>query len=150
MYFLSLFEKKLCAMRAIVPQLRIKFNAPPLRNSHGRGNVPVARNPIPKPHKRQNPAILTCLFSAPISHYPLLISHYPYPQIPQSNFHSSWGLAPEVPDVLKQASISRLTGCFRSLLKAPQIPSFRCRRLFYLKPSAFFVYLLNFSAFGII
>ena len=70
--------------------------------------------------------------------------------IPQSNFYSSWGLAPEVPDVLKQASISRLTGCFRSLLKAPQIPSFRCRRLFYLKPSAFFVYLLNFSAFGII
>ena len=70
--------------------------------------------------------------------------------IPQSNFYSSWGPSPEVPDVLKQASISRLTGCFRSLLKAPQIPSFRCRRLFYLKPSAFFVYLLNFSAFGII
>ena len=48
---------------------------------HGRGNVPVARkciNPPPSRNrtKRQNPAILTCLFSAPISHYPLPITHY--------------------------------------------------------------------------
>ena len=28
-------------------------------------------------------------------HIPLLISHYPYPQIPQSNFHSSWGVSPD-------------------------------------------------------
>ena len=101
----------------------------------GRGNVPVARKriaPNPKPHKRQNQTIRK------------------HSTIPQSNFHSSKSLSPEVPDVLKQASISRLTGCFRSLLKAPQIPSFRRRRLFYLKPSAFFVCLLNFSAFGII
>ena len=30
-------------MCTIVPQLRIKFNAPPLRNSRGRGSVPAAR-----------------------------------------------------------------------------------------------------------
>ena len=44
----------------------------------GRGNVPVARNPIPKPHKRQNQTIRK------------------NNTIPQLNFHSSWGLAPDV------------------------------------------------------
>ena len=45
----------------------------------GRGNVPVARNPNPKPHKRQNQTIRK------------------NSTIPQSNFYSSWGLSPEVP-----------------------------------------------------
>ncbi|MBO7221691.1 MAG: hypothetical protein J6V37_01450, partial [Clostridia bacterium] len=43
----------------------------------GRGNIPVARNPIPKPHKRQNQ------------------SNRKNSTIPQSNFYSSWGLSPE-------------------------------------------------------
>ena len=50
----------------------------PNLTSLGRGNVPVARNPIPKPHKRQNQTIRK------------------NNTIPQLNFHSSWGLAPEV------------------------------------------------------
>jgi hypothetical protein len=44
----------------------------------GRGNVPVARNSNPKPQKRQNQTIRK------------------NNTIPQLNFHSSWGLAPDV------------------------------------------------------
>ena len=53
----------------------------------GRGNVPVARNPIPKPHKRQNQTIRK------------------NNTIPQLNFHSSWGLAPEVPPDCEHAFV---------------------------------------------
>jgi hypothetical protein len=48
------------------------------KHQAGRGNIPVAHNPIPKPQKRQNQAIRKNSTT------------------PQLNFHSSWGLAPDV------------------------------------------------------
>ena len=71
----------------------------PLRQIHGRGSVPAARNLNPKPHKRQKGQFFLC------PHIPLLISHYQYPQIPQSNFYFSWGLAPEFPISVRPADI---------------------------------------------
>ena len=60
----------------------------------GRGNVPVARNPNPKPHKRQNQAIRK------------------NNTIPQSNFYFSWGLSPEDPEIgrLSDSKLNRLAG----------------------------------------
>jgi hypothetical protein len=62
-----------------------------------------ATSPLPATPSRNRTNAKIKLFSHvfslppyPITHYSLLISHYPYPQIPQSNFYSSWGLAPDV------------------------------------------------------
>ena len=70
---------------------------------HGRGSVPAARNPIPKPHKRQNQTIRK------------------NNTIPQLNFHSSWGLAPEV---LHPQPIGLLTNPLKSHRRQRRIPTY--------------------------
>jgi hypothetical protein len=74
-------------VRNPVSQIKTEIESgvsPQFHHKTGRGNVSIARNSIPKPHKRQNQAILTCLFSAPISHYPLLITHLSLPISPNT------------------------------------------------------------------
>ena len=68
----------------------------------GRGNVPVARNSNPKPQKRQNQAIRK------------------NSTIPQSNFHSSWGLSPEV---LHPQPIGLQTDSLKSHRRQRRIPT---------------------------
>ena len=57
------------------------------------GQRPRCPQPQPETAENAKTQLFSHVFSLP--HIPLLIT--PYPQIPQSNFYSSWGPSPEVP-----------------------------------------------------
>ena len=91
-------------VRNPVSQIKTEIeSATQFHRKTGRGNVLIARNPIPKPHKRQNQTIRK------------------NNTIPQLNFHSSWGLAPEV---LHPQPIGLLTNPLKSHRRQRRIPTY--------------------------